>query len=88
MEKSTVQTINDMKKKGNDLFKMQDYLKALNQYEDTLSKVIERENDIKQLLTNDLSKTQLYLNEVKDFKATLFNNISLCHFKRKEFAES
>lgn len=49
---STITLIASLKDQGNDLFKLGDYLKALNMYEDALQKLSEREFDLQKLKPN------------------------------------
>ncbi|CDW80778.1 e3 ubiquitin-protein ligase chip [Stylonychia lemnae] len=87
--KDQIQTLKD---KAAQNFKTGDFLKALNLYEDVLHILVQREQDIKDLLEKDKNIPQAtidqYNEEVSVQKAIIFNNLAMCHFKRNEIEES
>ena len=86
--------IKTWKERGNEFFKLKDYLKAINCYEEALQLAKNIESDVQSMLQKDshanVPRDQLMtrLKEVENVKTQLNGNLSLGHLKRNEIDEA
>ena len=79
-------TINSWKTKGNEFFKLKDYLKAINCYEEALETCKQLELDYQRMV--NIKEAHEKLNEVVGLKTILNGNLSMSHLKRNEVDEA
>jgi tetratricopeptide (TPR) repeat protein len=90
--------VQPLRTKAGELFKLKDYLKALNTYEEALNALNQRQSVVLTFKAKVLKKegakeekegslptieeVESQIKEISQLRSVMLNNMSLCHFKR------
>ena len=74
------------KSRGNQFFKLNDILKAINCWEESLQLIKDYDHDLQSM--KDLKDLQSKQEETRSLKSSLLGNLALGHLKRNEIDES